>query len=185
LAKALARQKATLSRANAALFVGVDPSDGDSDEAVTTTPLPALPANLNALVSEDNRPGNILSRDSVVETGSGKFGVAKCWDNEGALATRGRRVGGGTSHGALCGRRDRIARLHETARFQLGRAGELEVSDPELSEIYFEMAGETEIKAQAIQAELNARMAHARAARTARKPAAKPVVVVCLTATDD
>ena len=95
-------------------------------------------------------------------------GCVKHWDSEGRIAVRGKRVGGSLSTRTIIGRKDMIARLQSTANWQGERSTALESEDPVMSELYREMQLESLEKAAKIQADLNARMAKARAARKPR-----------------
>ena len=87
------------------------------------------------------------------------------WDNEGALMMKGKRMKG-LSQKSLDGRKSMIAKLRDTAAFQLKCYKEnLEIGQERLAAIYLELAQESEARANKLQCDLNAKMAKARAAR--------------------
>ena len=99
-------------------------------------------------------------------------GSVKHWDQEGALIQRGKRVSGGSTTRALAGKRDRIVRLRDMARRQLEKAAECEREGSVImADEYVAMSVDSEARASSIQAELNQRMAHVRAARHAKRAA--------------
>ena len=123
-----------------------------------------IPPRLEAELASDER----VNRSSAanVERIHLVVGCVKHWDSEGRIAVRGKRVGS-LSTRTVIGRIDMIARRTSTAQWQGERSTALESEDPVLSELYREMQLESLEKAAKIQADLNERMAKARAARAA------------------
>jgi len=166
LEKRIAGQRKAILRANKGL---AEVNPGDSK-------IPFLPPSMqfelanNAAINHDVTANVLPSQLSV--------GSVKHWDSDGALAMRGKRVSSGSTTKTLAGKRDRIARLKQTALFQVGEAAKCEQAGDDMGvDEYVTMALETEARIASLQGELNARMAHARAARRAKRAAIQTVAV--------
>jgi len=160
--RSIAKQRRSVLGANAALA-----TESNADGSGGSSPaIPFLPVSLEVQFTSDERLNRQVNAD--VLPAFLNVGCVKHWDHEGGLAIRGKRVAGGLSNKTVIGKRERISRYQDTARFQLGKAAELVESDPEESQYYLELAQDSEDKARKLQADLNARMEKARNARKAK-----------------
>ncbi len=170
--KRVAGQRKAILKGNAAL-AGEAVDSGDSK-------IPYLPPSM--AFEQAAEAGNNADLYANVMPQFLNVGSVKHWDRDGALAMRGKRVSAGTTSRTLAGKRDRIALLRAMATRQVTIAAEKELAgDLVESEIYAEFAASSDARAQALQDELCARMAVARAARKA-KAAGKDARVEVVTA---
>ena len=158
----LRKQRKSVLNANIAMAT----ESNDNGNGGSSPAIPFLPVSLEIQLASDERVNRQINADVLPQHLN--VGCVKHWDHEGALAIRGKRIVGGLTSKTIVGKRDMIQRLRDMAARQLAEAAKQVESDPEESEYYLEMAQETEARANKIQADLNARMEKARAARKAK-----------------